>query len=289
MLHELVHAQPTFNRIRPNHKTVSENQNHNCLPKINHDTFQLSFKGCNEKNLIINSDSQIMGIATNISLLFRDAEMYDAIPDYFNKELPKGASFYCFGSADSSEVYSYIIKLKEKLGNESDKFFPIKASDIFTDMITKSQNGIIYMDDREIKEFKNNSDYELNNYFTKELSDTTELTPKNLFSNPYYKFIVNKNIRDHAEFKVANIADEIKNIPKDEPVIISFKNTWEYLHLDEEKVVLKNLKKLKKGSLFIIGNSELTSQCLKVPNKLVKAGYQQVIEKSLSFVFKKIK
>lgn len=181
---------------------------------------------------------------------------------------------YCFGCSDGSEPYSLSMVLREKLGDDSRKFFPIIAKDVDPKIIATAQSGLIdySSEDKMFIDYFTNQKFE--KYFTFE-----KYLDQNIFSKDYMaKAHVNSTLRKTVSFSQGDILKEVNSIPKENTVVLC-RNFWRYLSPQDREYLAKNLyKRLDNKSCVITGyNDDYNEQKFSVTRELQSAGFKKLV------------
>lgn len=183
-----------------------------------------------------------------------------------------------FAASDGSEAYTKIISLLE--ANAEDKFFPIKAYDLDSEMVRAARSGLLnlYKVDlinlsRKVSDYHKyfgDSDKKLNILNEKKLSTQRTLEVKDI-------------LRKRVEFNFGDMFKIIKELKDDSNTILLCRNILGYFEPEKISSFIKTVsEKLKSGSLFVIGNFD--AKYSPVREILNKNKFQEVMQN----VFKKI-
>lgn len=180
---------------------------------------------------------------------------------------------YAYACSDGSEAYTISMLFQEKTENP-EKFFPIKAKDINADVIKKN------IENQKGARTTKLGDYIASKYV---LGLNGEKAAK------YIDTEFDKNDRERAfltkktvapvEFSEANILEDIENIDRNNPSIVTCLNMWPYVDPKEyEEFANKLYDRLKSGSVVVIGEYDHKGEpdrkgSDKFPKALVKAGF----------------
>lgn len=169
-----------------------------------------------------------------------------------NKEKVNVFSLAC---SDGSEPYSLAIALVEELGmlkTKPDKFFPILASDKRAELIEKNKKGLWNLKKGDLRRFEGYGYYPFS--YVEESKEKLKLLNDQIGDETVTYKVKNK-LREKVKFSRATIQDRLNMIDDDSNTVILCRNVLPYLN-DERKVFeVAELasKKLKEGSLFVIG------------------------------------
>lgn len=156
--------------------------------------------------------------------------------------------------SDGSEAYSLAISLMNSNKVNSDKFFPIKASDIDKQILDCGINGYIYFNYADIYELQSrgigNDEY---------FSIYDKKVKRKIKANGYpggELYSVGNLLKDKVEFSKNNIVDILENMEDDsENTVLLFRNAFPYLTESEKLQFLKLCtKKLGRGSMLVMGS-----------------------------------
>lgn len=148
---------------------------------------------------------------------------------------------YNFACSDGSEPYTLAMSLIETLGDEAEKFFPIKAYDIDDTIIRKAKSGAIECSYDDVKRINKYTNGKFNEYFENKLigSDGIIVQPT-------------ATLKDNVQFYKRNFLTELPKIKTSNNVILC-RNFWRYL--PEEKigdalVAMRHLDAATTGYMF---------------------------------------
>lgn len=184
--------------------------------------------------------------------------------------------FLQFASSDGTEAYTQIITLLESYPEEvTQKLLPILAYDIDDEVINAAKSGFLNLTEKDKSRFslfahKNFSDYfkptnkelEINNdalirTSTKEVSKKFLNYGKEL---NYTTYSVSNILKKAVKFAQADMVDVLLRHEDEENSIILCRNVLGHLSLKQVEFFLNTLqRKLKKGSLFVIGDFDATT------------------------------
>ncbi len=188
---------------------------------------------------------------SNYTCMLRPDVSWGKIVNYFQNHYPEGkVNIYNFACSDGSEPYSLAMALIETLGEkEAQRFFPIKASDIDKEMISRGKNKEILVNEADIIRIK---------IFLKDKADITKYFEIEENKNPHklYSHILKpkKILSDNIIFENKSIQEGIKEINSGENNIILARNFWKYLPENAVEKIMDSLKnKLTKANLVLFG------------------------------------
>lgn len=211
----------------------------------------------------INNEGQYRG---SLTFLFRNDLDWNTFTEYMVNHFKdkNKVNFIQFASSDGSEAFSQIICLLENhKGNN--KFFPIEAYDIDQQVVDAANSGFLNANKDDKKECLKNG-FDFDKYFTKTdkeiILDNDQLSKyhidnyqSNDFTTETYQ--VSNELRKHVNFYKADMYDILLNLEDNSNTVLMCKNIIGYF-TDREKELFTNLvaRKLKRGSLFIVGEYE---------------------------------
>ena len=249
------------------------------LPINSTDTRKPVFKSCTRayNPIILKSadcfEKDIVRTSTNI--LREDLEwnvLMKFIKQHFaNKEK---VNVYSLAASDGSEAYSFVVSVLDWLPQElHNKFLPVFASDIDKEVINSAKSGRINLYSAEIYRAERYYGINTNKYFT-EPKASVFLNGDYISESEYVSsYKVADIVRNSVKFKQSDILTELNNIKDDGNSIVMCRNVFPYLNKEyTEKIINTAKHNLKEGSLFIIGDFDLT---VGTDGKLAKNGFFQ--------------
>ena len=206
-------------------------------------------------------------ICSNSTNFFRKDLDWHKIGHTFNKQFPKGkVNIYDFACSDGSEAFSLVIALIEQLGEKkAQRFFPIIASDIDSEIIRMANSGKIVATEEDMFQMKNMIKNEnIEKYF-----NITKLGGEKYLLSP--KEILTKNV----SFKQESIRHGVDDIQEDENNIILARNFWKYMSCEDiAKTSWKLAEKSNDKTLLLIGNFDLKKY--ETPFFLAELGFDKL-------------
>ena len=158
---------------------------------------------------------------------------------------------YSLACSDGSEAYSLAIMLIKTLGLEkAQKFFPIIASDIDEEILSKAVNGFIEI---------SSGDEDMARVMGINLSEFFDIGTESYYSNNLMvKLAKAKDVLKQAvTFKQGKLIQEINNVEPKNSVVMC-RNVLPYLPGGQEKQFIKRLgARLGRNSLYILGNFDM--------------------------------
>lgn len=249
---------------------------------INYMKIQNSSYSLETKNKIAFS-ANIRKVANKItrSTLYKNNSWYFRSDLNWNKLIEKldekyskvdKVNVYCFACSEGAEPFSLAMMLIEKLGFEkAQKFFPIIASDIDTEILIEPKKGIINVSEGDLENIKEN----IGNNYLKYMNLEDDCNFSHKLYQDVYKGEISSVIRNAVIFKNYDMKSRIFDVPKRNSVVMC-RNFWPYLEKpfqDNNKAQLKLLdnacNKLGDNSLIIIGEYDNYS----IGNKLIERGF----------------
>ncbi len=159
-----------------------------------------------------------------------------------------------FASSDGSEAYSTIISLIESGNKNVEKFFPIKAYDIDKEIVRAANSGMINIHPENMKYIEPHCK-NFSKYF---IPSSEKLEIQNDFFDlikvPYKTYRVCDELRKRVKFNHADMYDVMFQIEDKSNTILMCRNVLGYFSERQVKNTIEIIsRKLKKGSLFVIG------------------------------------
>jgi len=183
------------------------------------------------------------------------------------KNTPKVNTFN-FACSDGSETYSLACALIDEFGENSEKFFPIQAFDIDSEIVTRAKSGLISCSKSDINRMQFNLKKETRELFT--------ISKQPLPLDLRFRFLFNASdeLRAKIDFSCDDIENQIESIPEKNNLIMC-RNFWPYLGFEKSQRIIKKLgEKLDKSSLVVIGNYD--KQVSYIEKYLMQAGFVQI-------------
>lgn len=202
------------------------------------------------QRLVCNNKGQV--VYQNTTVFFRDDIDWGMFVNMLKARFKNAEKVNVFSLAcsDGSEPWTLAVLLKEILGDESDKFFPIYASDIDSEIIRRAKHEPCTVTPCDIRLLRRCTNDNFNKYF-----EYTEAKYKDFAFNEgavrpteYMNSLVN--------FKTSDITKEIKNIPPENSVVLC-RNCWSYFPFHKRYEVAQTLKnQLEGNSIVVLGGLE---------------------------------
>lgn len=221
-----------------------------------------------------------MGTST---CMFRNDLDWEGFTDYLTNHFKdkKNVNFLQFAASDGSEAYTQIISLLEH-PDDTEKFFPIKAYDINSDMCEIAKSGLINLDrfDRTKIYLK---EIDFDKYFGKS-NENVYIENDSLKTGSYntvdtYK--VKGTLKNRVNFQRADMFDVMSEHRDDSNSVVLCRNVLNYFSDREaENFTLRAASRLKKGSVFVIGEIDHP----RIDKMLLTNGFKEV----MPCVFEKI-
>lgn len=217
-------------------------------PKYNNINSSTTFKSNGRK--LVNTTGQI--IYKNTSCFFRDDLIWHNLADLIEtkyKNTPK-VNVYNFACSEGAEPFSLAMMLLEKFGKEkAGKFFPIIASDIDANILENPQKGIIRLSRTDLFNLEDNLGKNVSNY----IQHDNNFIFSDFLEERLCTGHVKPVIKDAIIFKKADIKQEIKNIQKNNSIILC-RNFWPYIKDSERcKLVSDLYNAMGENTICIIG------------------------------------
>lgn len=229
------------------------------------DTMKISFSPhiqqpefCSNTRVYRADDGNPIGTYTRLFRVDLDWERStDFIVKHFKDK--EKVQFIQFASSDGSEAYTQIISLLEKNENV-DKFFPIQAYDIDTEICNAAQSGLLNLNITDKSKF---DEYGINfeKYFKKtdkELNiDADTLKDTEIQIKPSKTYKVSNILTEKVNFHNADMFDILNNLEDNSNTILMCRNVLFFMSDREiDRFTTTAAYKLKKGSLFITGEHD---------------------------------
>lgn len=209
---------------------------------------------------------------------FREDLDWDRLTKLIENKYKNCDKVHVFNDAcsDGHEPISLAIKLQERMGDKSKKFFPIEASDYNSDNIKNAKNGVLGISNEELYQINYATNGNYRDYFDfakrTNYQDDLALSPK-------------PDIQKKINFKQGDIFQNIEKMPKSNNILLC-RNFWKYLPKtgnNAEKLAQKLSDKLDSTSLVVIGEHDIECNTREL---LQKYGFE---ETSVEYVFQKSK
>ena len=150
-----------------------------------------------------------------------------------------------YACSDGSETLSFIILLKEMLGNAAAKFFPVTGKDIDSKIIFQAKSDFVNMD---------YLDYEVINKYTNGRFKKYFTYPEGRIGLYEHPVKINPELKNFVNYSVADILTDIKNVP-DRNTILLCRNFWPYIKsaVDRDELVHNIALKLRNNGVLVTG------------------------------------
>ena len=195
-------------------------------------------------------------VYSNKTFFLRNDFPWGTIGKYLQDKYPTGkVNIYNFACSDGSEPYSLALSLIDSLGEEeAQRFFPIIASDIDSEIIKQAKKGRIKVTPLEyeklcafVKKPKTGKDYFDIEY--------VRVDSKNSYYILKPKEILSKNV----QFKCEGIEEGLNNVEKSNSFVMA-RNFWKYLSAEQIATLSLKLRNgLDDTSLIAIGDFDKSS------------------------------
>ena len=173
-------------------------------------------------------------------------------------------NIYCHACSDGSEPYSLAMLLISKLGEKAQKFFPIIAKDKDDFFLDFARQGKVAAGISDMFRFGE----ELGSEYKKFISLAQE--PIKIGDKMCQAIQLNNQLKEAVIFEKADILDDIKNIEKDNTILM-FRNVWPYLD-NPQMLATKLSQHLGDNSMCVIGDFDILKS--KTVNHLLDAGFE---------------
>ena len=244
-------------RISPINYYCNINRQYNRLNNVH---FGYSFEEQKDENDVV--------VNRNTTMIGRYDLPVNSLPDIFEEVFPgdEKVTIVDYGCSTGEEPSTIFMALYNVLGNRTvEKYCPIIAKDINPKNINRAKNNSIiasYTEAKRLKEFcENKRSYYF--YITALANSQYRLTPKPL-------------LKDNITYSVADIREDIHNIPNSR-VVVSCRNFWPYLSKKDQHMVLKNLSQqlTDDKNILLVGDFDLVSPSGITKDMLRQYGFEQ--------------
>lgn len=225
--------------------------------------------------------------STHFSYLYKNSKRMNCYTNFFRVDLPWEKLGKIFADtfkhkpkvqiingacSDGSESVSLVMALKESLPEKLwNKFLPIRAFDFCEDLIINAKRGEFEIDDVDIgkinKYIKNKETY---------LKDTYNPAQEFYIKHPAIRIIQAKQeVLSSIKFEQNDVFKVLEELQDDSNTIFMFRNAL--IHLgdqDAQKFAKLAGKKLKSGSLLIIGNTDKSAT--KIQKYLAEQNFKEI-------------
>ena len=208
-----------------------------------------------------------------------DIEWYDLVKFVENNFKNKDkVNVYSLACSDGSEPYTFAMTVLDNIPQkEQPKYLPVYASDIDEEVIKAAQSGKINIDDLDLDTLWNYTERKFFDYNGEGIKiPNDQMQPERIKS-----YTPKPELAQSVKFERADILEKINSIKDDGNTVVLCRNVFPYLTRGYAKEVAKAAgNRLKKGSLFVIGEFDRTTE---IESELRRAGF----EKKLPYVFRK--
>lgn len=224
---------------------------------IKENTKKISFK-TNESSYTSECDKFVSNTIKTNTYAFRGDLLWDELALQMNTTFKNKdkVNVYSLACSDGSEPYSLAVTLMEELKilkTDPAKFFPILASDRNEELIKKNKKGLWNLKKTDFYKFEEYR-YDYNKYITESEEKISYENDKIAFQTDTYK--LKPELKNKVKFSHADIIERLKTIDDDSNTVILCRNVLPYLMSHDKVIEIAKLagEKLKKGSLFVIGD-----------------------------------
>jgi len=185
-----------------------------------------------------------------------------------------------FAVSDGSEAYTKIISHYENNPKQAEKFLPITAYDIDSEILKAAKSGLINtcLVDRMLLQI-NSENY--NDYFTE--TDKKLVIPKDGDVQAVKTFKAKKILTKNVRFLQGDMFQKISEIQDNSNTVLMCRNILGYFWNDKiEKFISRASDVLKSKSLFVIGDHDI--KCFDMKSCLVRHNFCEVFKN----VYKKL-
>lgn len=182
----------------------------------------------------------------------RDDLDFPAAIDFLDKKyknVPK-VNVIMHACSDGEEVYSFIGVLVAKLGENAEKFLPIKAKDIDANHLKLAKRGVYNVTRTE---YIMANDYMLGNFY-----NFFDFLPHKISTDPRLRYTTtikaNEYLKSLVNFGQGNIIDDMKRVSLKDTVLFA-RNFWPYLTMEESRDLISTISKnADKSFTLVIGD-----------------------------------
>lgn len=159
-------------------------------------------------------------------------------------------NIYDYACSEGAEPFSLAMLLIKKLGEEkAQKFFPIIASDIDSEILKNPQNGILKLTRGDV--------FLIKRLLKKDYNQFIEFNDKFEYNSELNMVVCDAKIKPILENKVVfsskNVVEDIANVEKNNSIVL-FRNFWPYLlKSDRTKLADSVSECLGNNSICVIG------------------------------------
>ena len=223
-------------------------------------------------------------IRTSTNLLREDIDWY-GLAKFLKKhfESKENVNIYSMACSDGSEAYSVAIGLMENIPEKLwSKFLPVKASDIDSAVLNLAKGKRINIEPIEFFMAGKKYDCDLGKYF-KDRSVSVMLTGDiNSETDMLSSYHPIPELANAVNFHRSDILTEINKLEDEGNSVVMCRNVFPYLNETYIDAVLKSAQnKLKKGSLFIIGDYDAHAN---IDSKILEYGFNQPLSLKSKFI-----
>ena len=152
-----------------------------------------------------------------------------------------------YACSTGEEPVSLSMMMDLKLGNDAEKFYPIKAYDIDEDNIIKAKNGVFDVTKDELTLLRNNIGNEHKKYFICHIDSDEQLG----------KFRLKEEYKKNFIFNQSDIIKDFNKIPSKNTILLC-RNIFPYLQIGESKKLIKQISKiLDLSSVIVLGKFDI--------------------------------
>jgi chemotaxis methyl-accepting protein methylase len=219
-------------------------------------------------------------INNNFTMFFRYDMGWDKLIDDVEKKYARTSkvNIYDFACSGGEEAFSWIMFLSKKLGDKkAQKFFPIIASDIDSEILKNPKQGVIKPSKDDIIWIKR--------FMGDDYSRFMEFDSKFEFDEELNMDVCTGKIRPILQDKVVfRQADARKTISQIEPdnSIVMCRNFWPYLDKEDQLKLAKDISdRLGRNSMCVIGSFDTDDS--NVIQMFKDQGLRQVFDSSFCY------
>lgn len=175
-------------------------------------------------------------------------------------------NIFNYACSDGSEPMSLVILLREILGQISEKFLPIMAKDIDSNIIYMANSNFVNMDYMDYEVINEHTDGNFNKYF---------VYPRGgIGIEGDFPVRVRPELSEQIKYSTADIVSDVKNI-SDKNTILFCRNFWPYIKSSNarETLIQALVNKLQNNGAMVVGNYDEEVDIYKL---LCDKGFRQV-------------
>lgn len=188
-----------------------------------------------------------------LSGLFREPELFAAMPEYLQRRFPQGARIYCYASASGAEPYSMAMTVLTRLTPEqAATYLPIQARELNPALVDFcQQQGILYLAADDLEDYRRAGlRVPVRRFLIRDRSHAKSLRQP-------ARYVVRPELRRQVVFEVGDLLADVPTLasPDGRPLVLWFRNSWYHIHSPSHVLAFcKSLfQALPSGSAVIVG------------------------------------